>query len=65
MAGEYVEICNMSDVKNCYGEKQKQGKRNGAVHQKKKRESGPKWIKLEIREVTTNIIEIQTIITEY
>ena len=38
MAGEYVEICNMSDVKNCYGEKQKQGKRNGAVHQKKKRE---------------------------
>ena len=38
MAGEYVEICNMPDVKNCYGEKQKQGKRNGAVHQKKKRE---------------------------
>ena len=38
MAGEYVEICNMPDVKNCYGEKQKQGKRNGAVHQKKKRQ---------------------------
>ena len=33
--------------------------------EKKERESGPKWIKLEIREVTTNIIEIQTIITEY
>ena len=36
MAGEYVEISSMPDVENCYGEKQKQGKRNGDAPEKKR-----------------------------